>query len=236
MNGGRLRRRGALVTAWLAVAIVAAGFVRPWIRIELHDPFGLTSLAESASGQPLAGLIGKLTERVGRVVVTIRQGTETITADLSDLATLPSTISGYALPGVAARRDVRLVLTVAQVTRRQTYDPRQAYGVYLVPIFAALLALLLMLARRSRLFCALLSVTAFGLAGYAGCRLSSVGATQTLLTVRVGQGLWLSVAGYALLGAAGTVLAALDRLPLGADPSSLPARSADGCPPQHPAV
>lgn len=213
-------RRGALAAAWIAVTVVVTGFVRPWIQIELRDAFGLTKLAESAAGQPLAGLIGKLTERVGRVVVTIKQGTETITADLSDLATLPSTISGYTLPRVAHRSDVRLVLTVAQVTRQQSYDPQHAYVVYVVPVLAVLLALLLTLARRNPLLCALLSLVAFGLAGYAAWRLSNAGTTQTLLTVRVGQGLWLSVAGYALLGAAGAVLATLDRLPLGADPPS----------------
>jgi len=194
-----------LVAGWACVATVVAAFFLPWARFQIN-PHGLTrvsdDLASTASFQELAQ---RLSDKVGRVVVTVQRGAETTTGQLSDLSAMPSEVAGVDIPRLARREDARLLAAVGGVlapTRGtpETWRARSAM-VYLVPILAVVVGLL-MTGWRRRLPLLALGALCLGIAGAGWWRLSVTAMDTFLATVRIGPGLWMSCLGYAGLGLA----------------------------------
>ena len=130
-----------LVLTWACAAMAVVAFCMPWASIDVTAPGALTQLGATA---PLRGAVGGLTKELGRVVVKIRRGAETITGDLPALADIPKQVSGVQIPGLANQQHAQVAIALFELmtsTRQQI--GLKSYAVYLVPGIALLCGLLL---------------------------------------------------------------------------------------------
>lgn len=205
----RLLRVGLLGLAWLSVGAALVGFVLPWAMLEV----------EYVQGTALEELAGKLGQELGRVVVSVKRGAETVTGELPDLSQIADEVSGIQIPQLANRKDAKVVLALAEmltgphtkifgVGAGQRELGAKSYAVYLVPGLALLCGLLLTGAGRARAVCLLLAFLCFGIAGAGFWKLLTTKTDTLLVGIVIGQGLWMSLWAYVGLGVAAMGLAA----------------------------
>jgi hypothetical protein len=208
----RVVRIALLALTWGCVATVVAAFFLPWAHVR-PNPNGLTGVvAQLSHDASFRDLADELEDRVGRVVVTVTQGDQTTTGQLSDLSALPSDVSGKDIPVLARRKDAQLAAAITEVLLGESagVSPEtvrmRSNAVYLVPLVALAAALLLTVSRRRQMI-GVVAAVCVAIAGAGGWQLSTAGVDTFLATITVGRGLWLSCAAYAGLGASGLLLA-----------------------------
>ena len=181
-------QRYALGLAWLSVGAAVAGFFLPWARLEVREP--------------------KLPEGLGRVTVSIRQGTKTIATDLRSLTDIPTQVSGAQIPQVANQEQAQVAIAVMELlTRRRQALGAKSYAVYLLPGLALVCGVLLACTSRSRAAAVGIGITCLGVAGLGFWKLLTAETTSPLVAVTFCRGLWLSLWAYVGL-AVGAALAA----------------------------
>jgi len=198
-----MTRSVVLALAWGSVGLACAGFFQPWVRIDVRDP----GLAKPMKSLALAGEgIPGLTKGAGRITVTIRRGTKTVTGDLASLGTIPHQISGVQVPQVANQENAQLTLSIMELLMNERQHLRlKSYAVYLLPGIALLCAgLLTALGGRPPV--------AWGVAGFCaliagvGCwKLLTTNLHARIVAVSIAHGLWMSLWAYVGLAAAGVL-------------------------------
>ena len=189
-----MRRAIVLLSVWLSVAAAIGGFFLPWVRIELREPALVQQLKRSSA---MNGLLGQLNDKLGRVVVKVRRGTETITADLSTLSDLPRHISGAQIPQLANDERAKLVMVLAELATHQPQDLRlKSYAVYLVPGMALVFGVLLTGWGRVRPLAVGVALGCLGIAGTGFWKLLAVKSDAITASIIIGPGLWTSVWAY----------------------------------------
>lgn len=196
-----------LIVVWAAVAAACAGFVLPWASVDASRGRLTKQLGGMVPGSTLQELTQGLSKRVGKVVVTIRNGAETITGELPDLSKLPSQVRGYEIPRVANRQDVVMALALTELLTGERELGMKAYVVYLVPGLAALCALFVTVFSRRRPVCAVVGVLGLAVGGIGVWKLATAKTDLLLAAIAIGPGLWLSCAAYLVLGLAALSLA-----------------------------
>ena len=192
-------RSAVLVLTWACVAVAGVAFFLPWASIDVTAPGALARLRETA---PLRGSVGGLTKELGRVVVKIRRGAETITGDLPTLADIPKQVSGAQIPGLANQQHAQVAIALFELmTSSRQQIGLKSYAVYLVPGIALLCGLLLTfigsrlsIALGVAMFCAVV-------AGVGFWKLLTVDTRALFIAITIGPGLWLSLWAYVGLGA-----------------------------------
>ena len=142
-----------LGVAWLSVAAALIGFFLPWATLDLTYSTVTDPLGQTVSARSLQELAGRLTKKVGRVVIHVRRGGETLTGELPDFSKIPTRVSGVEIPTMANRQDVHVLLAFTEILTGYRQLGARSLLVYLLPGVALLFGLLLTLARRRRLVC-----------------------------------------------------------------------------------
>ena len=214
-----------LLGVWGSAAAVGVGFIRPWASIDMkyrdlaRDVTGTIDGVAKEAG--LGEVLASLSKRVGRIAVSVKHGAETITGELPDLATIPTTISGADIPRLAHRKDADVVIAFAEMWTGQRRLGAKSYLVYLVPGLALFVALLVSGSplrslgfatakqgfRRARLLCGVIGLAGLTIAGGAWWKLSTANTDSLLVAITIEQGLWLVCWAYAGLGVSSLLLA-----------------------------
>ena len=190
-------RRAVFGLVWLSATAAVVGFVQPWAFIDVREPGAMRSLRSAAPAN------------VGRVMLKIRRGAETLTGELPTLADLPRQVSGIQIPRMVRETRAQVAVAVLELlTKTRHHLGAKSYLVYLVPGIA--------------LSCAavLTAVSAPGAAigvGLLSAAIAGIGFWQVMTTrtdslfvaIRIGPGLWLSLWAYVGLAASAAGLAAI---------------------------
>ena len=193
-TGFGLRQWTVAAVVWLSVASAVIGFFLPWASIDLREPSLVTQGKKAA---PLGSLWGGRKNNIGRVTVSIRRGTETVTGDLLTLADIPHQVSGVQIPQLANQEQAKVAMALIELfTQTREHVGLKRYAVYLLPGLALVCGLLLTLFRAPRLLCVGLAALCAAVAGI-GCWKLLTTNTQTLfVAITIGPGLWLSLWAY----------------------------------------
>ena len=205
-----LSRRWVVAAVWLSVLAVMVGFVLPWAKVRvtaqgLTDP--LASVAQGAGLQKVAGPLGK---RLGRIVVTVKKGTKTVTGALSDLAKVPTQVRGFEIPLMTNRQDVQVVVALTEMLTGQQEIGAKSWLVYLLPALA-LLGGVLVTRRRSPYVDLVVGVVGLGVGGFGIWKLLMINTQMVVMAVTIGAGLWMSFLAYVSLGLSALTLAIRDK-------------------------
>ncbi|MBI3319456.1 MAG: hypothetical protein HYZ89_02565 [Candidatus Omnitrophica bacterium] len=208
----RIRANRLLLgVAWLSVAAAMAGFFLPWVMLDLTNRKLTDLVGQPGTEASLQKLAGQLTKKVGRVIVHIHRGDETISGELPDLSQIPTRLSGAEIPTLAHREDAHLVLALSEMWTGKRQLGVKSFLVYLLPGVALLSGLLLTLARRRRLVCGLIGLVCFTIAAGGFWKLLTTDTKTLLVAITIGRGLWLSLWAYVGLGFASLMLGLMHR-------------------------
>jgi len=205
--------RGPLALAWLCAAAAVVAFFLPWAHIEVRDPSARLSKAASDAG---------LGEALGRVTLSIRQGTRTVEGALPSLQDLPKQVSGFDVPRLAHQENAQLAMAVVEfLTDQPQHVGAKSYAVYAVPGLALLGALALTLLPGKAAATAIGAVCGVVvLAG--GWKLATTDTSTLVAAITIGIGLWISLGAYAGLAAAAAWSSQRGRAPTALGISRLP--------------
>ncbi len=204
-KGSRRMRRIGHVAAGAGMIAAVAGFYLPWVRLEVREPDALRPVQGTRA---LHGLAGDL----GRVAVTVRRGTETITSTLPTLAALPPSLSGAEIPRLVRQPDARAaILLLETLTQTRWRLELKSLLVYLLPGCALLAGCGLLIAGHRRPVASAIGLGSAALAAVIGWQMLAAIPASPLLIVTPSIGLWVSLGAYAVLALAGGLHAAAGR-------------------------
>ena len=195
-----------IVVAWACAALALMAFHMPWIHLDIHEPSMMKQLRQST---PLSSTLGGLTKDVSRITAKIQQGAKTVTRELNlpSLDQIPHHVSGADIPRLANSDQAQLAAFVMEtLTKKPQQYGQQSYLVYLVPGLAIVLALLLTVIPRPWWAILLVAMVSGTIAGIGGYKLMTTNLQSQMMTVTIGQGIWLSLWAYAGLAVAGMAL------------------------------
>lgn len=187
-------KRTVQLLAGVSAGVVVAGFFLPWAHIQTRESELLDKLSRFAQSQESASV---LSDGIRKITATIRRGTDELSADLSELSTIPDHVSGFQIPRLANQDNAKVALAFMEMlTNQRQHIGLKSYLVYLLPALALLCTGVLAFKSDHRWM--VLSVGIFCAAVFgAGIWKIMTTDTQTLLVaVTIGPGLWLSLAGY----------------------------------------
>ena len=201
-------RPAMLVVAWGCAVLAVCAFTMPWVHLDVHEP---TMLKQVRQAVPLQGTLKGLTHGLSRIAVKIKRGAETVTGDinLGSLQNLPREITGAQIPQLANSSQAQLALVVMQMMTGTASDiGRQSYAVYLLPGLAVLAALLLTMLGRWRIAALSVAIVCALIAAVGFWNTLTAHTTTAFVTMRIGQGVWLSLWAYVgvALAAAGLAI------------------------------
>ena len=202
----QVMRVGVLGIMWAGVVMALAGFVLPWASLDLKSPKLPQQLKDVADATPLSDVLGKLTKKLGRVVVQVKRGAETVTGELPDLSNIPKEVRGVDIPSLANRRDAHVLMALAEMLTGQRQLGAKSYLVYVLPGLALLCGILLTMAPRLRALSIILGLICLGVAAGGYWKAATTPLDSLLVAITIGKGLWLSLWGYALVGVSALVL------------------------------
>lgn len=195
-----------LLGVWVSVVASLVGFVRPWASMELAHRDTLGALSEAARDTPLQDLLGSLSKRVGKVVVSVKRGAETVTGELPDLSSIPTVISGADIPRLGHRQDAQVVLALAEMWTGHRELGAKSLLAYLVPGLVVLCGALVTALQRVRAVCAAVGGLCVAVAGAAWWKLSTTHPETLLVAITIEEGLWITGWAYAGLGLSSLLL------------------------------
>ena len=144
-----------------------------------------------------------LSKKIGRVAVTLKRGTETLTGELPSLSELPRQVSGVQIPQLANQRNSQVAIALAELfTNTRQRIGLESYAVYLVPGLAVLCALLLSAVGRHPSVTILVGLMCAAIAGVGFWKLLTTNTRTLFVAITIGRGLWLSLWAYVGLAAA----------------------------------
>ena len=203
-------RAGLLGVVWVGVLMVLAGFVLPWASLDLKSPIRQRTLADVGrvvNATPLADVFGKLTKKMGRVVVQVQRGAETVTGELPNLGDIPKEVRGVDIPALANQPNAHVLMALAEMLTGQRQLGAKSYAVYVLPGVALLCGLLLTIAPRMRELCLAVGLACQAVAGGGYWKVATANLDTLMVAITIGNGLWLSLWGYAMVGTSALGLA-----------------------------
>ncbi len=193
-------QRVIVAFVWIGVAAVLIGFVLPWVHIDVNEPGVLKQLKSTAVGQEAWN---RLTGELGRVTATVRRGTETVTGTLPSLKDIPSEVSGVQVPQIANSQHAQIAVALFELFTGTRQDlGAKSYAVYGLPGLALLAGLLLTVIADRRVAFGV-GLLCLAVAGFGFWKLMTTNTNNLLLTITIGEGLWLTFWAYAALGVLG---------------------------------
>ncbi|MBI2173892.1 MAG: hypothetical protein HYU33_01675 [Candidatus Omnitrophica bacterium] len=197
-----------LLPIWIGVSVVMVwvGFVLPWVRLETHEPDLVQKIRKAA---PLRDTVDGLLQDVNRVTLTIRRGAEKVTGELPRLEDLPRHVSGLQVPQLANSQQAKLAAMVMElIVGAQQYLGLKSYAVYLLPGMLSLFGLVLILWNKHTIVVWVAIGLCVAIAALGFWKLLTTKAEALVVTMTIGEGLWLSLWAYIVLaiGAAGYLM------------------------------
>lgn len=198
--------RMAVGLVWVSLAASLAGFVLPWVKLDLPDA-ELTALAGAAPAGP--GGARQALGDVGRVTIQLRRGGKTLEATLPTASEFPQRLSGMQVLRLMRQEQAQAAVALLELlTGARQHVVLKSCAVLLVPGAALLCgALLTGWGRRPAVAGGVLLACAAAALGGAW-KLLTLDPSRFLIRVTIEWGLWLSLASYVGLAAS----AALTRL------------------------
>jgi hypothetical protein len=175
------------------VFAVLAGFFLPWVALDVREGKTAKSLSAGAR-RGLSRTFKSVDAKGDKQPSWIRNKKKKFL--------VPSRVSGYQVPGVANQENAKVVMALSEVfTRKQQRIGLKSYAVYFVPGLALLCgALLGAYGENSRVVAGVAAASAAVV--IAGLWALLTTDTRKLYAVSIGPGLWLSLAGYAVVAIA----------------------------------
>lgn len=203
---------GALVAAiWLSAAGAVAGFLLPWASIDVKYRGVVRDVAGTANNLlgdvPLGDAAQRLTQKLGKIVISVKRGAETVTGELPDLSQIPTQVNGPQIPQLVNRPDAHLVIALTEMFTGQQQIGPKSYAVYAVPVLAVLFALLLTVSGRVALVAVLVSLASVAVGGGTLWKLMSTSTDAALMKITIKLGLWLICWSFIALGVLGLLRA-----------------------------
>lgn len=187
-------KRTVQLLTWISAGMVLAGFFLPWANLQVRESKLLGKLGKITQSQEVASVLGS---GIRKITATIRRGSETISADLSDLSSVPKHVSGFQIPRLANQDNAKVALALMEmVTDQKQHIGLKSYLVYLLPLIALISAGLLTMKSDQRwivLGVGMLCAVVFGIGSW---KVMTIDPNTLLVVVTIGQGLWFSLAGY----------------------------------------
>ena len=187
-------KRTVKLLGWVSAGVVVAGFFLPWAHIQMRESELLGKFSKLTQSQEAASA---LSDGIRKITATIRRGTETLSADLSDLSSIPDHVSGFQIPRLANQDNTKAALALMEMlTNQRQHIGLKSYTVYLLPALALLSAGLLTFKPDHYwivLGVGILSAAVFGLGIW---KIMTTDTKTLLVAITIGPGLWLTLAGY----------------------------------------
>ncbi len=112
---------------------------------------------------------------------------------------VPTKISGFQIPLLANRRNVKVVANLAKIfTKKDEQAGLKSWAVYLVPVLAVLFAWLISAYGKKKPVAIAVTVLSISIAGCGFYKLLTTN-TRASFAIDIGIGLWLSLSVYAAL-------------------------------------
>ena len=182
--------RAALIVAWLSVAASLAGFLLPWVTLDLR-------------GAELAALAGDAPHAIGRVTIQLRQGGQTLDAALPSAAEFPRQVRGIQIPWFLRQERTRVAVALLErITNTRQHAALKSCAVFLVPGVALLCGVLLTGWGRRPAVAGGVWLVCVAVAAGGAWKLLTLDTSRSLVGVAIGRGLWVSLGAYVGLAAA----------------------------------
>ncbi|OGX29134.1 MAG: hypothetical protein A3B78_02840 [Omnitrophica WOR_2 bacterium RIFCSPHIGHO2_02_FULL_67_20] len=181
--------RAALIVAWLSVAASLAGFLLPWVTLDLR-------------GAKLAALAGGGPHDIGRVTIQLRQGGETIAAALPEATEFPWQVRGIQIPWLVRQEQTRVAVALLErLTNTRQHAALKSGAVFLVPGAALLCGVLLTGWGRHPAVAGGVLLVCVAVAAGGAWKLLALDTSRSLIGVAIERGLWVSLGAYVGLAA-----------------------------------
>ena len=203
----QLLRRVLLGVVWIGAVMAVVGFMQPWATLDLKSPKLPGQLKEISDATSLSSVMRKLTKGMGKVVVQVKRGAETVTGELPDLSNIPNEIRGIDVPRLANRQDAYAVVALAEMFTGERELGLKSYAVYLLPGLALLCALTVTLSAQLRPLVIVIGLICLAIAAGGSWKLATTNTDALLVAITIGHGLWLSMWAYVVLGCASLAVA-----------------------------
>jgi len=202
-------RSAILILVWGSVAAAAAGFFLPWAAVDLRAP---QRAGEVKGSEPVRDVVQRLTQKLGRVEVSVRRGTETISGELPSIADLPQQVSGVQIPQLANEQKAQVALALIELlTNTRQRIGLKSYVVYLVPGIALLCGMLLTLLSGRPAAAGAVGLLCAGIAGAGFWKVMTTHTQTIFATITFGCGIWLSLWAYVALAVSAALCLTLRR-------------------------
>ena len=177
-------RRAALGLVWISMAAALAGFMLPWVRLDVR-----AESRSTASGNKLVDL--------QHVTLQIHQGERMLEARWPSPGDFPRTIRGIEIPGLARQDEAQIAVSLVELL---TGDPHRlrlkGHLVILVPLLVMLGGLIALWQSARPVATGTIALLAAAAAVYGILELRTVQGGSSMLVVTVEPGMWLSLGAY----------------------------------------
>ena len=191
--------RAAMVLVWISVAASLAGFLLPWVTLDLRG-VKLVALAGAAPAGPNGAR--KALRDVGRVTIQLRRGGETIAATLPAASEPPLRVSGIEIPWLIRREQAQAAVALLELlTDTHQHAALKSCAVFLVPGAALLCGVLLTGWGHRPAVAAGIALACAVVAAGGAWRLLTLEPSRSPIGVTIEWGVWLSLAAYVGLAA-----------------------------------
>ena len=190
----------ALIGIWLGVAGAVTGFFLPWASLDVKYRDVSGRVGGIVRDLPLGDVAGRLTKKIGRIVVTVKKGAETVTGELPDFSKIPSRVNGPQIPQLVNRKDAQVVVALTEMFTGQQDVGAKSYAVYALPVLAGLFGLLLTVLGGVRLASAAIGLASLVFGVGMLWKLTTTRTDTVLITLIIEHGLWVIAWAYVALG------------------------------------
>lgn len=174
-------------SAWAAAVVAIAAFFMPWATMDIR-----TKELEKTVGSGFKRALGKSFRSHGEPSWIKKK---------SNTPIIPTRVSGFQIPILANRRNVKVVTNLAKIfTKKDEQLGLKSWAVYLVPGLAVLFAWLISTYGKKKSVALIVALLSAAVAGVGFWELLTTN-TRASFAVDIGSGLWLSLEAYAVLSA-----------------------------------
>ena len=193
-----------LAMIWLSAAAAVAGFVLPWASMDVKYHDVARHVRGAVRDVPMGGLSDdaahQMTNKLSRIMISVKRGAETVTGELPDLSTIPTQVNGPQIPQMVNRQDANVVVALIEMFAGQRQIGAKSYVVYALPALALVFALLLTAAGSRPVVAVVAGLASLALGGGTLWKLLTTNTDTLLVKITIERGLWLIAWSYVALG------------------------------------
>lgn len=190
--------RVAVGLAWVSVAASLAGFLLPWVRLELRAQ--LAAIADAAPAEYRGGR--EAPRAIGRVTVQLRQGGEAMTAALPAASEFPREVRGVQIPWVVRQEQAQATVALLELfTDTRQHATVKSFAVFLLPAMALMCGLLVTRWKHRPAVTGGVALVCAAVAALGFEKLFTLDTARSFIAITIERGVWLSLWAYVGLAA-----------------------------------